>query len=90
MGARDLEHDGARVLKLPAPGPSDVPSRSRRSSSAFKMECCPPSPWNAVHHQRGTVSAFARNTQYAISALSYSDQGTIVPGHVKGCTDLRK
>ncbi|MFC5522618.1 hypothetical protein ACFPP7_17140, partial [Polaromonas jejuensis] len=27
--------------------------------SAFKMECCPPSPWNGVRDDGGTLSAIS-------------------------------
>ena len=40
--------------RMPRLGHSEHPQ-----VSAIKMECCPPSPWNGVRHDGGTLSAIS-------------------------------
>ena len=40
--------------------------------SAFSVERCPPSPRNAVRHQRGTASGIARNTHHTQAQRSWA------------------
>jgi len=52
--------------RIPRSGHSKHPAGVRHQFgmlSAFSVERCPPSRWNTVRHQHGTVSAIAWNTQ---------------------------